>query len=324
MGAMMNVIFKLAQVIFLMLATVCHAAQLGTLYEQITDPSNSVKPTVTLSGSRAIDNNQTLPLSAQATACSSCRPFYYWTAPAGRFVGTANSPSVIWVPPVVNTTQTYNIQVTVGDGRGRIASAVLPVTVSPTINACLDGVIAPKLYEMGGWSEASYLPIEWQTIGNATGYVLQEASNSGFSGASEYTTSGYASASKTLFNKSNGTYYYRVKARNSCGDSGWSNTSARVVKVNAPPNTPSSPIPANGATGASRTPTLVWSGGDPDGQAEYVIEFGTDPNKLWYAQGYGNANSFNTSKLVNWSLNPSTTYYWRVRAQDDRNPPKLR
>lgn len=314
----MKSIFKLVQITFLMLASVCQGAHLGTLYEQVTDPSNSVVPGVRLTGSGTIANNQVLPLNAQATACSTCTPFYYWSAPTGRFEGIANSPNVTWIPPIVNASQTFNIQVTVGDGKGRIASAVLPVTVSPTINACLDGVTVPKLYEMGGWSEANFLPIEWQTIGNATGYVLQEATNSGFSSVSEYTTSGYASASKILYNKSNGTYYYRVKARNDCGDSGWSNTSARVVKVNAPPNIPSGPTPADGAVGIGRTPTLAWNGGDADGQVEYVIKFGTDPNNLWFVQGYGTPNSFNTTKLIDWSLNPATTYYWRIRAQDDR------
>ena len=314
----MKTFYWLAHVVLFLIVSTCNAAQLGTLYEQTVDPFNSIVPNVTIAGGNAIGNNQTLALSAQATACTTCTLFYYWTAPGGKFQGTANSPNVIWIPPVVNTVQTYNIQVIVGDGKGRVATAVLPVTVSPTINACQDGVTVPKLYEMGGWSETSYLSIDWQPIGNATSYILQESTAANFAINTQYTNAGAGNSSLVLYNKINGTYYYRVKAQNSCGASGWSNVATRVVKANAPPNTPSSPSPLSASVGASRTQTLSWVGGDIDGQAEYAIEMGTAPNAMWFVQGYGDANSFNTSKLVTWSLNPSTTYYWRVRSKDDR------
>lgn len=294
------------------------AAEFGRNFEQITTIANTPAPTVTLTGNSTVQNNQQLSLTANATYCESCVPFYYWHASGGSFQGTENSPNVTWIPPVTNTSQSYNIFVVVGDGNGKIASADLPVTVTNAVNACTASVNAPNLYSGGLWTESTYVTIDWQQVNNATSYVVEESTSSDFANFTQYTNTGAENRSLILYNKTNGTYYYRVKAKNSCGESGWSNVSTRVVKVNAPPNTPSNPSPANSSSSASRTPTLTWSGGDTDGQAEYAIEIGTDPNNMWFTQGYGDANSYSTSKLIDWSLNPSTTYYWRVRSQDDR------
>lgn len=306
--------------LFLLVAAFCmpiHAAQLGALYEQVADPTNKVNPSVNLSASSTVANNQTLALNAQASVCSGCRSSYYWTASGGSFSGSENSPNVTWIPPLVNSTQAYDITVTVGDGKGRIAVASHQITVSAAINACQAALSAPRLYEMGGWSEVNYLPIAWQTMNDATGYILQESTSIGFTASTSYTTTGYANASLTLSNKTSGTYYYRVMARNGCGESPWSNTTARVVKLNQPPDVPAQAVPADGATGVSRTPRLSWSGGDSDGQADYAVEVGTDPANMVFRQGYGSSNAANLSTQMNWSLSPSTIYYWRVRSRDN-------
>lgn len=83
---------------------------------------------------------------------------------------------------------------------------------------------------------------------------------------------------------------------------------------NQPPYTPSNPFPANGTTGVSVTPTLSWTGGDPDGDpVTYDVYFGTsspppkqvsNQSDLTYAPG---------------TLLFDTLYYWRIIAWDNHS-----
>ena len=60
----------------------------------------------------------------------------------------------------------------------------------------------------------------------ATSYVLQEATDANFTNPTEYVTS---DTSYSFSGKSRGTYYYRVKGRNSYGDGEWSNVQSTYV-----------------------------------------------------------------------------------------------
>jgi len=72
--------------------------------------------------------------------------------------------------------------------------------------------------------------VTWGTAYLATSYVLQEDDNTAFSSPTQrYSGTGTA---WNAAGKSPGTYYYRVKAHNVWGDSGWSNTEPVTV---APP-----------------------------------------------------------------------------------------
>ena len=126
--------------------------------------------------------------------------------------------------------------------------------------------------------------------------------------------------SKYISGKANGFYYYRVKAVNSCGSSGWSNTVDMEIRVNAPPNVPGNPNPYNGQTNVSRTPTLSWTGGDPDGTVEYAVRFDTNPNPGFLA-GFGQVTG--TSYQIPYTLGSATTYYWGIKARDDNESPSL-
>jgi hypothetical protein len=66
-----------------------------------------------------------------------------------------------------------------------------------------------------------YYAVNWSAAYLADTYVLQEDDNAAFSSPTQrYSGSG---TSWNATGKSPGTYYYRVKASNSWGDSGWSN-----------------------------------------------------------------------------------------------------
>ncbi len=82
---------------------------------------------------------------------------------------------------------------------------------------------------------------------------------------------------------------------------------------NQAPNAPANPSPANGATGVSLTPTLRWSGGDPDGDTvTYMVYMADDPSALLSLVWTGTA----TSHTLNQPLLPNHTYYWQVNATD--------
>lgn len=63
--------------------------------------------------------------------------------------------------------------------------------------------------------------VTWTSVSDALSYVLEEADNPNFSNAVEYAS--LTTTTREFTNKAEGTYYYRVKARNIPGESFWSN-----------------------------------------------------------------------------------------------------
>ena len=85
-----------------------------------------------------------------------------------------------------------------------------------------------------------------------------------------------------------------------------------TTKINNPPNSPSNPIPPDGATNV--TPDcLEWTGGDPDGDfVKYDVFFGkTNPPQLI---------SHNITETIYCTYDSpefNTTYYWKIVAWDE-------
>ena len=88
-----------------------------------------------------------------------------------------------------------------------------------------------------------------------------------------------------------------------------------VTVDNAPPNTPSTPSPVNGASGVSVTVDLGWAGGDPDvGDAVlYDVYFGTSGSPLIVSQNQSDL------RYDLGTLGYSTTYYWKIVPWDNHN-----
>jgi len=71
--------------------------------------------------------------------------------------------------------------------------------------------------------------VSWSAADRATSYTLQEATNADFTDATTaYSGSG---TSTSISGKADGTYYYRVKASNTYGDSDWSNVQSVNVQT---------------------------------------------------------------------------------------------
>lgn len=86
---------------------------------------------------------------------------------------------------------------------------------------------------------------------------------------------------------------------------------------NNPPNVPSNPSPANGATGVNTNADLAWTGGDPDAgdTVTYDVYFeagDSTPDTLA-------CNDVATAACALGILAPNTHYYWQVLATDNHS-----
>ncbi|MCX6134195.1 MAG: fibronectin type III domain-containing protein [Ignavibacteriales bacterium] len=143
--------------------------------------------------------------------------------------------------------------------------------------------------------------LSWGSVSGATSYVVEVHSNANFTSLkwSGSPTSASASASGLL---SGTTYYWRVKAVNASGSSGWT-TSSFATLVPAPA-APSGLAASPTTTGAA----LSW--GSVSGATSYVVEVHSNANFTslnW--SGSPTSASASASGLLS-----GTTYYWRVQA----------
>jgi len=88
---------------------------------------------------------------------------------------------------------------------------------------------------------------------------------------------------------------------------------------NHPPNTPSSPSPANGASGVSTSVTLSWFGGDPDAGDTVTYDVFLEANDN--TPDTLVCNDVGTATCNPGALNASSLYYWKVVASDDKGAP---
>jgi len=163
---------------------------------------------------------------------------------------------------------------------------------------------APALLRVPGPSTTGNFTINWDAAsGTMTGYQLYESTSAAFS--SEVLVHSGPERTKPLSGRSNGTWYYRVRACNGLACSGYA-PGTNSVAVTLPPGTPSSlSVPGTSHTGAY---PVSWDGATGN-VTRYELYEATDP-------------SFSGAPLVHNDLNTGTTrsgrgngtYYYRVRA----------
>ncbi|MBU1939122.1 hypothetical protein KKA04_05335, partial [Patescibacteria group bacterium] len=224
-------------------------------------------------------------------------------------VHSPGSDKYTWTVPNVNTNEA-ELRIVAYNDAGNVGCAY-----SGQFSISSSGSIPSthELYDPGNYTENNYYTISWREISDATSYTLQESTDSSFRQIREYSTT---ARPQYIAGKENGIYYYRVRANNSQGSSGWSNIVDLEVRVNFPPYTPSNPNIPDGATNVSRMPALTWTGGDPDGTVDYAVRFGTNTSDMCYRKCFG--VDANPTYQFSYDLAPGTTYYWQIRAKDDK------
>jgi hypothetical protein len=141
-------------------------------------------------------------------------------------------------------------------------------------------------------------------------YEIQLANNSSFTNPTTYSTSDTTYSISTL---DEGTYYWRVRAKDNVGNfSGWSSSRSFTLDRTAP-TVPNLISPSDGAALNTSSVTLIWnrSQDNVSGMVQYEIQLADNPsftNPTTYL-------TFDTTYSIS-NLN-DTTYYWRVRAKDN-------
>ena len=155
-----------------------------------------------------------------------------------------------------------------------------------------------------GHSASSGKPmLTWNAVSGATSYKVYRATsqNGTYSLLGTVTATSYTNTGA----KAGVTYYYKVKAVNSAGESAYSNVVSGKVKSVTPK--PSAPVVKIGHSATSGKPMLTWNA--VDGAASYRVYRTTTKN--------GAYTVINTTKALTYTNTGAalgTTYYYKVEA----------
>jgi hypothetical protein len=162
----------------------------------------------------------------------------------------------------------------------------------------------------GATNQQLSLVLTWNMVLQASGYYLQIATDIAFANIFMQDST-LTDTSRAVSGLANGVlYYWRVKARNDGGVSGWSNLSG-FTTFSAVPQQPVLIAPSNGAVDQVIPLTVNWN--KATGAASYHLQIATDSGFA----AITNADSAlaDTSKSVGGLAN-NTKYFWRVRAKN--------
>lgn len=173
---------------------------------------------------------------------------------------------------------------------------------------------APALNDPGATSvSGSSFTVSWNKVSRAVSYTLERDVDSSFpspiviyAGENNSYTGNPSVASAT-------TYYYRVKASNSVGDSPWSNAVDIKITVGAPPTAPSAPTLNDPGSSLSAGTSFSISWSKPAGAANYILQRDTNSSFSSPAEVYSGTKN-NTAETL--SPSDATTYYYRAKASN--------
>lgn len=224
--------------------------------------------------------------------------------------GLANTGSYSWSVPNTPST-TARVRVVAFDGTG--ASGQDSSDGNFTISSVCNVPAAPILNSIAV-TQGSYT-VAWNAVGGANSYILEEDGNSSFTNPLLYSVSS-STLSRFFSGKSSGTYYYRVKAVNSCGQGLFSGIQSATVILNQAPGPITAVSPADDATNQPLSVNLCWSASHPGGEAlqfnVYVVGADTEfffPNNI---KSSGQTGTCYTAS----NLPYNTRFSWGIEAID--------
>ncbi len=155
---------------------------------------------------------------------------------------------------------------------------------------------SPAFNQASGMNNTGNFSFSWSAISTADYYELQESNTSDFS-SPKLVYKGPAILT-SISNKTDGTYYYRIRAVNLGGNSSWS--PSLIITVLHPPT-----IPALSLNETDSNTTLIWT--QVQNTDYYVLEIADNPEFIGASVVYnGTGNSY--------LVNETGTHYYRVKA----------
>jgi alpha-tubulin suppressor-like RCC1 family protein len=148
----------------------------------------------------------------------------------------------------------------------------------------------------------------WSSVSGATGYRLDVSTSSSFASRTTWNVGNVTSRSMSGLSAST-IYYYRVRAYNSAGTSGNSNTISVKTLALQPPLAPT-------ATAATTVISSGFAGNwsSVSGATGYRLDVSTSSSFSSYVSGYQSLNVGNVITRSVSGLSASKIYYYRVRA----------
>ena len=223
---------------------------------------------------------------------------YRATSKSGTYslLGTVTTTSYTNTGAKEGTTYYYKVKAANGAGESAYSNVVSgKVVVTPKPAAPVVKI---------GHSAASGKPVlTWNAVSGATSYkVYRATSKSGtYSLLGTVTATSYTNTGA----KAGVTYYYKVKAVSSAGESPYSNIVSGKVKTVTPK--PSAPVVKIGNSATSGKPMLTWNA--VSGATSYKVYRATSQNGTYSLLGTVTATSY-----TNTGAKAGTTYYYKVKA----------
>jgi len=289
-----------------------------TYYYMVTAVNDSGESAFsnTVSGqNKAVTPKPAAPVVKIGNSATSGKPMLTWNAVSGAtsykvYRATSQNGTYSLLGSVTTTTYvntgakdgvTYYYKVTAVNDSGESAYSNI---VSGQNKAVTPKPAAPVV-KIGHSASSGKPMLTWNAVSGATSYKVYRATsqNGTYSLLDTVTTTSYINTGA----KDGVTYYYKVKAVNSAGESAYSNTVSGQSKSVTPK--PSAPVVKIGHSATSGKPMLTWNA--VDGAASYKVYRATAKN--------GAYSVINTTKALTYTNTGAalgTTYYYKVEALD--------
>ena len=211
-------------------------------------------------------------------------------------LGTVTATSYTNTGAKEGTTYYYKVKAANGAGESaysNVVSGKVVVTPKP----------AAPVVKLGNSAASGKPMLTWNAVSGATAYKVYRATsqNGTYSLLGTVTTTSYTNTGA----KAGVTYYYKVKAVNSAGESAYSNVVSGKVKSVTPK--PAAPVVKIGNSASSGKPMLTWNA--VSGATSYKVYRATSQNGTYSLLGTVTATSY-----TNTGAKAGVTYYYKVKA----------